>query len=208
MASFDVPFQGTMAKEGFYSDHPNDSGGETIFGIARKFHPTWSGWSIVDFNKQQGTLESLKTDAEFKVLVKDFYKRLFWDTMYLDNVNDQKIAEKLFDIGVISGKKIAVLFLQVTLKTLNRQGRDWADIRIDGVIGPATVSSLNIATSKTNNVLKSLNILHGNRLMMLCLVVDPIEQKFLEEMNFLALKAQPTDKNEAFLNGWLANRVD
>ena len=34
--------------EGFYSNDIDDSGGETLYGIARNKNPKWLGWKIVD----------------------------------------------------------------------------------------------------------------------------------------------------------------
>lgn len=34
--------------EGGYSNHPSDYGGETIYGISRKYHPNWLGWKYLN----------------------------------------------------------------------------------------------------------------------------------------------------------------
>ncbi|MFM7564688.1 MAG: glycosyl hydrolase 108 family protein, partial [Planctomycetota bacterium] len=39
MADFAIAFDETMINEGGYVDDPDDRGGETYRGVARRFHP-------------------------------------------------------------------------------------------------------------------------------------------------------------------------
>lgn len=48
MADFNKAHLEVMGNEGGYANNPADSGGETYKGIARKFHPAWPGWKMVD----------------------------------------------------------------------------------------------------------------------------------------------------------------
>ena len=41
-----------MKHEGGYVFDPDDSGGETYKGVARKFHSKWEGWSKIDLHSQ------------------------------------------------------------------------------------------------------------------------------------------------------------
>ena len=47
-ASFKPAFDATMRNEGGYGNDPQDPGGETYRGIARKFHSKWEGWTTID----------------------------------------------------------------------------------------------------------------------------------------------------------------
>src|SRR3712207_6059069 len=60
--SFDIALERTLEFEGWYSKHPADPGGETYRGIARRHHPSWPGWALIDEAKQRpGFPGTLKT---------------------------------------------------------------------------------------------------------------------------------------------------
>lgn len=52
------------------------------------------------------------------------------------------LAAKCFDVGVNLGQSTAVRFVQRALNVLNENGRDWADLRADGVLGTITLHAL------------------------------------------------------------------
>ena len=53
MADFKEAFELTLAHEGGYVKDPDDRGGETYKGIARRYNPGWSGWARIDKAKKQ-----------------------------------------------------------------------------------------------------------------------------------------------------------
>ena len=184
MADFETGYKVVMINEGGYANDPDDAGGETYKGIARKRQPNWKGWAIVDsYKSKPGNWPALlDKDATLQKMVHSFYKSEFWDALSLDYVKDQKIANELFDTGVNMGLGIAALFLQHSLNALNRNGADYPDIKEDAKIGPVTVGYLNSHRNPCN-VYKVLNCLQGSRYVDLC-------------------KANP--KNEKFMNSWLS----
>lgn len=72
------------------------------------------------------------------------YKSRYLLAPHFDTVGtiDEKIAERLFDIGVNAGPTTGVKFLQRALNTLNRQGHDFPDMAVDGVVGNITLSAM------------------------------------------------------------------
>ena len=103
-----------------------------------------------------------------------------------------RIAAELFDTGANMGPAVAVTFLQRALTALNRGGTDYPDLTPDGRIGPITISALKAffearGTEKGETVLlRALEALQGERYLRL---------------------AEKRPANEAFLYGWLANRI-
>jgi lysozyme family protein len=96
MADFLTAYKETAAVEGSYSNHKNDSGGETWKGIARNKWPKWRGWKIVDsFKKLAGFPNNLKSSDELQIAVLEFYKENFWNTLKLGEIKSQKIANEL-----------------------------------------------------------------------------------------------------------------
>jgi lysozyme family protein len=190
MADFKEAFKKTMDHEGGYVDDPEDPGGETYRGIARRFHPSWVGWSLIDEAKSNA-----KDDVDFLLMlydlvplndtVEDFYKAFYWDRFWGDEIPDQKIASEVFDSAVNAGVGRAVTWLQRGLNILNRNGQTWPDIADDGAFGPTTLKTLLRAlesSQDTDALLLVVNILQG--------------QHYLSIM-------QKSPKLERFARGWL-----
>ena len=98
----------------------------------------------------------------------------------------------MFDTGVNMGPAVAVTFLQRALTALNRNGKDYADLTPDGRVGPTTLAALDTflkvrgRSSGETVLLRALEALQGERYLRL---------------------AERRPANEAFLYGWLANRI-
>ncbi len=90
MANFDLSVDKTLKFEGGYVNNPNDSGGETNFGISKRFHPN------VD-------IAGLDVDG-----AKDIYKSEYWNAINGDLIQSQKVADSVFDMAVMSGAKRAL----------------------------------------------------------------------------------------------------
>ena len=178
MADFKQAYNITMAHEGGYANDKADSGGETWKGIARNKNPKWAGWSVVDeYREKSGFPDNLNSAPGLQELVLLFYKKEFWDPLNLDSVNDQPIANEMFDTGVNMGQGIAATFLQRAINIANRAGKDYADIKVDGAIGGKTVEVLNTSADQ-KLILKLLNILQGSRYISIC-ENNPTQERFL-----------------------------
>src|SRR5437588_4047671 len=77
-----------------------DAGGRTRFGIAEKFHP--------DLPEEFFTGPAEDALAEAKKIEELEY----WDAMRLAEVEDQNLANKLFDMGVNMGVRQAAIYAQ------------------------------------------------------------------------------------------------
>lgn len=144
MAKFEIAESITGRNEGGYANNKADKGGETYAGIARNHWPKWEGWEYIDHIKAQlGT--SAKTinlyaskDMAVVTLVSDFYKQNFWDVMKLDLVNDQQLANSVYDFGVNSGTVRSAKFLQQAVNNVCGVG-----LTVDGQIGNKTITEVN-----------------------------------------------------------------
>ncbi|MCK5018687.1 MAG: hypothetical protein KAS32_16620 [Candidatus Peribacteraceae bacterium] len=149
--SFINAYNKTMGHEGGYVFDPTDRGGETYKGISRRFHPTWAGWGIIDSykpiiseNTMVNTSELLDKDIDLSNSVQQFYKHHFWDVPgfnFIDIVSD-RISESMFDTGVNVGTGTVCKWLQSTLNILNRDGKHYPDIAVDGGLGPISLQTL------------------------------------------------------------------
>ncbi len=169
-----------IEREGGFVDHPDDRGGPTRFGITE---------AVARAHGYRGEMHRLPRDE-----AKAIYRRLYWLRPRFDEVAARapKVAAELFDTGANMGPAVAATFLQRALTALNRNGADYPDIVPDGRIGAVTLAALDafLAVRGTPGgetvLLRALEALQGERYLSL---------------------AERRPANEAFLYGWLANRI-
>jgi len=169
-----------IEREGGYVDHPADKGGPTRFGITE---------AVARAHGYAGVMAELPREEAAAI-----YRRLYWLRPKFDLVADRcpKVAAELFDTGANMGPAVAATFLQRALTALNRAGRDYSDLVPDGRVGPATLAALDAFLEARGRkggesvLLRALEALQGERYLRL---------------------AEKRPANEAFLYGWLANRI-
>lgn len=179
MILFDNAFEHVVGVEGGYSNNPADSGGPTKFGITERV--------ARDFG-YRGDMRDLPVE-----IAKRIYKDRYWDLLRLDAVANISVstAEELFDTAVNLGVATAGKFLQRALNAFNHCGSDYADVVIDGLVGPATIEALRVYTSKWGKdaELIILRVLNG---LQVAHYIDLVERR---------------PKDEAFIRGWILKRV-
>lgn len=133
MADFATAFALTMQAEGGYAHDPQDPGGETYKGIARKMNSKWDGWIAIDMmKKEKGFPGNLDSNVPLQEKIKAFYEANYWDKIRGDDITNQDIAESIFDFAVNAGPIASAKLAQITVHA-----------EPDGVIGPATLAKIN-----------------------------------------------------------------
>ena len=127
LTTFDEIIDLTLEHEGGYVHDPKDLGGETNFGIAKRFYP--------DVDIKNLTKEGAK----------EIYKKDYWDKNKVDNVPDD-LKHIFFDMCVNQGRGTAVKILQ---RAINGKG---GDIDVDGGFGPGTRAALAKHTPEVDRV--------------------------------------------------------
>lgn len=185
MANFNISYNLTSIVEGGYANDPQDRGGETYKGIARKINPEWKGWAEIDkIKKKVGSSasaidKSAQSDGYLQSLVLVTYKSSYWDALNLDLLQDQNVANELYDTGVNMGTGRAALFFQRVLNVVNRNGTLFPDLKLDGQVGPKTVGAFNSLTqSDKRMVWRLLNCLQGEKYISIC-ESNPTQEKFM-----------------------------
>jgi lysozyme family protein len=168
-----------IEREGGFVHHPADRGGPTRYGITE---------AVARAHGYGGAMALLPRDEAMAI-----YRRLFWLRPKFDDIAErsQALAAELFDTGANMGPAVASTFLQRMLTALNRNGQDYPDLVPDGRIGARTLAALDafLATRGTSGevvLLRAIEALQGERYLRL---------------------AERRPANEAFLYGWLANRI-
>jgi lysozyme family protein len=169
-----------IEREGGFVSNPADKGGPTCFGITE---------AVARANGYSGPMRQLPREDASAI-----YKRLYWLRPAFDQVakRSARLGAELFDTGVNMGPAVAAVFLQRALTALNRNGGDYPDLVPDGKIGNGTLGALDSFLALRGKaggetvLLRALEVLQGERYLRL---------------------AERRPANEAFLYGWLANRI-
>ena len=117
-------FNWLMTWEGrtVHSD-PRDPGGQTCWGISRRYHPGWPGWQLVD----AGTTSVPDLERAVSAFYRVEYTEL-WALL------PARVREVVVDTAVNMGHVYAVQCLQDALNRL--AGSKYVDV--DGQLGPQT----------------------------------------------------------------------
>ena len=133
MANFKEAFDLMIIHEGGYVNDPLDGGGETLMGISRNNFPSWEGWKVVDNAKiLSGFPLSLNKDIKLQGLILSFYKENFWNPIKGDLINNQKVANSIFDFAVNAGIGTSVKLAQRVV-----------GVDDDGIIGKGSIEAIN-----------------------------------------------------------------
>ena len=169
-----------IEREGDYINHPADKGGPTRFGVTE---------AVARAHGYAGAMAELPREEAAAI-----YRRLYWLRPKFDQIAARcpRVAAELFDTGANMGPAVAATFLQRALTALNRAGQDYPDLVPDGRVGPVTLAALDAFLDARGPkggetvLLRALEALQGERYLRL---------------------AEKRPANEAFLYGWLANRI-
>lgn len=136
MRLFDAAVNDLLRIEGGYSNHPEDRGGKTRYGITE---------AVARGHGYTGSMKDLPLDLAIRIYEKDY-----WDRCRCDDICalDLPLGLRVFDMAVNMGPGGAGKVLQQELTLLNRRGKDYPDLKVDGEIGPVTVAALSALLKK------------------------------------------------------------
>lgn len=168
-----------IGREGKYSNHPSDKGGETMWGItvavARAF-----GYA--------GAMANMPREVAMAI-----YRERFWVQPGFDKISiiNNTIAEELLDTGVNMGPATAGKFLQRALNVLNNGDKLFPNLTVDGNIGKMTLAALRAYLSERGD---------AGRTVLLRMLNAQQSVRYIE-------LAEANHTQEDFEFGWQLNRV-
>lgn len=192
MADYKIAEGITGINEGGYANKINDHGGETYGGIARNFWPNWKGWIYIDKYKAQYTVLNAELKAKYTLakwinqsaavpsepvqeLKSLLYKQNFWNVNHLDFINDQQLANTVYDFGINSGTGRAADKLQDAYNVIKSLGS--VPLKNDGDIGKTSLTAIN--SSKPDVIYTEYNKLREE--FYRGLAKDPTQAEFLHD---------------------------
>lgn len=164
---------------GEFTNDPKDSGGPTRWGITE---------TVARENGYTGPMEQLPRQKAV-----DIYTERYWRQTGFSLIADvdETVAERLFQFSVVAGQETSSKHLQRVLNVLNRNGRDYPDILIDGHIGHKTVMAMWAFVAKRGT---------EGRMVLLGMICS-LQSVYLLEL------AENRPKDEEYEFGWQLNRA-
>ena len=117
LTEFEDIIEVVLHHEGGYVNDPDDPGGETNFGVAKRSHPDVD---IANLTKEGA---------------KEIYKEHYWDRNKVESLSED-LRHIYFDMCVNQGRGRAVKILQ---QAANAKG---AGLKVDGGMGPMTIAAM------------------------------------------------------------------
>lgn len=165
--------------EGGYVNDPSDSGGKTNWGITEK---------VARQNGYIGSMRHLPRELAFSIYVDKYWNSVSATEIAIES---NAVAKEVVDTAINMGPKRASKFLQRSLAVLNNRGTLYPDIKVDGDVGPKTISAL-------KSFLKHRGY-QGERVLVSML-------NALQGAHYVEL-AEVREKDEKFVYGWFLHRV-
>ena len=117
--NFQTAFDLLITHEGGFSNHPDDPGAATMYGVTEV---------VARAEGYTGAMRDLPLD-----FAKQVYRKRYWDVCRCDQMPDV-LRYPLFDAAVNSGPGQAIKWLQSAV-----------GVKADGAIGPVTQQAVNMA---------------------------------------------------------------
>lgn len=179
MSRFDECFELILGIEGGYSDHPDDAGGKTNYGITEAtLNGAYKAGLVGHNDIKKLTVEEAKT----------IYKTNYWDKNKC-YVFPKPLDFLIFDATVNLGPGGAGELLQKSINSIMKKDV----LKVDGIIGPATINTTNTFLTEYKSTCT--------------FPIDDLCKTFLlervEKYNQI-IKDKPSQKT--FIHGWL-NRI-
>ena len=164
---------------GKYTDDPKDSGGPTRWGVTQ---------AVARANGYASDMRHFPRQNAVNI-----YLEQYWINPGYHMVNKKypQLAERLLDFSVLAGQQTSSKMLQRSLNVLNRNGRDYQDIKVDGQIGLVTIASLGAFLAHRGK--------EGRKVILG--MVAALQSAYLIEL------AERRPKDEEYQFGWQLNRA-
>jgi len=170
---------GILMTEGSYTNNPNDRGGATNWGITE---------ATARANGYQGDMRDMTRAEAYSILENDYWIKPGFE---LISQISWPVAFELCDAAVNIGPRLPCLWLQRWLNALNREQKNYHDIKVDGHIGPMTITALQVFIAWRGR--------EGEHVL--------VEALNCSQGAYYLNITEERPQNEDFVYGWIKNRV-
>jgi len=166
--------------EGGYVNDPRDPGGATNHGITEQ---------VARAHGYKGKMQDLSKGQARQIYFEDYIRKPGFDRLI---ELSPAVGKEAIDSGVNAGPAHPARWLQVALNSLNRQGRDYPELTVDGQAGLKTMAAY-----------ASLQKLRGGA--EACrLIVKLLDA---QQASYYLRLTEGNSTYESFMPGWTINRI-
>lgn len=122
MADFETALKIVLNHEGGFVNNPLDPGGATNYGISSR--------TLASYSHQPVSLDQIKGMTLEEAA--QIYRNLFWDDLHLGEIENQVLANIVFDLSVLLGPSLIIRTIQENL-----------NIPADSILGSQTLLAIN-----------------------------------------------------------------
>jgi lysozyme family protein len=170
---------GIIEREKGYVNNPKDLGGPTRWGITER---------TARANGYEGDMKDLPRELAYEILLTKYHVGPHFDEV---SKLFPDLGVVITDAGVLCGTHRSGIWLQMAINALNRGERLYADVELDGNIGPRTIAALKTFLDARGE---------EGKVVLMRAVNSLIGHHFID----VSLRRE---ENEDFTYGWLLHRV-
>ena len=168
-----------IGREGGYSNHPSDPGGETRWGITKR---------VAVANGYSGPMTALPRATAADIYFREYAVKPGFAAVAAIS---PAVGFEMFESGVNVGVARPALWFQEWLNVFNMRGKHYPDIKEDGDIGTGTLTAFKAFLARRGSA--------GEKVMVAALNGD--------QASHYKRSTIANQKNEDFAFGWILNRV-
>ena len=175
---FLLAHQEALSIEGGYSNHANDLGGETMYGVTA---------AVARQHGYNGPMAQLPESTAVRISHDVYWRPLQLDSIAVIGPEYHDLAKTIYYVAFNQGPHRSVRHLQVCLNISNNAGRHYRDVRVDGRMGPRTLSAFAGYVKRRGAA--------GAATLEMCVVGLQVAR--------YAYISQRRQRNQSFTHGWI-----
>ena len=129
-----------FAMEDGYVNHPKDPGGETNYGITKY---------VAQANGYYGPMKELPKEYAWSIYYNQYIRAPGYEPM---ETRSPAVLEEIVDTAVNTGVSRSSTWFQKSLNSLNRGGKDYPMVTVDGKVGKSTIAAYDALKSKRGKI--------------------------------------------------------
>lgn len=129
MAKFEPALILVLKNEGGICNNPDDAGGITSHGISLRFYR-----KKIKVDATEDDIRNLPSEA-----IAEIYEEYFWNRQQYELINNQRLANRIFDLSVNLGPSAANKLLQQATNAIKPD----THLVLDGALGAKSFAAIN-----------------------------------------------------------------
>ena len=167
-----------LSIEGGYSNHPNDLGGATMYGVTE---------AVAREYGYHGQMEMMPEELAMQISQANYWDPLWLDSISVVGPEYHDLAKTIYYIAFNQGPSRSMQHFQVCLNVNNNAGRHYRDVHVDGRMGARTLAAFDGYVQRRGAA--------GASTLEMCVVGLQVAR--------YAYISQRRRRNQSFTHGWI-----